>query len=107
MKRHQYLFCFLTGVFLTNALPHLIHGIDGDAFPTPFASPPGVGLSSPLTNVIWALFNVALGLIFFRISAASKTNAWSIAMIFSGAAVVSIAFSLLAPSMLVNFKTTH
>ena len=107
MKWYQYLFCFLTGVFLTNALPHLIHGIDGDAFPTPFASPSGVGLSSPLTNVLWALFNIALGLIFFRISAVSKSSARSFAMVFLGVAVVSISFSLLAPSVLVNFKAAH
>jgi|SRR5579883_1451019 len=107
MKWYKYLFCFLAGVFLTNALPHLIHGLDGDEFPTPFASPPGVALSSPLTNVFWALFNIALGLIFFHIGAVSKTNARSIATMFLGVGVVSIALSLVAPSVLVNFKAAH
>jgi len=31
------------------------------AFQSPFASPPGVGLSSSMVNVLWGLFNLAVG----------------------------------------------
>lgn len=49
------------GVFLTNAIPHLGHGISGYPFQTPFANPPGRGQSSPLVNVLWGASNLALG----------------------------------------------
>lgn len=48
---------FLAGVFLANGIPHFVHGLSGRAFPTPFARPPGVGLSSPVTNVLWGFAN--------------------------------------------------
>jgi hypothetical protein len=38
-----------------------VNGVSGRPFPSPFASPPGKGLSSPLINVLWGLFNVAVG----------------------------------------------
>jgi len=53
--------CFFSGMFLANAVPHFVHGISGDRFPTPFARPPGKGLSSPTVNVVWALFNLVVG----------------------------------------------
>jgi len=51
---------FFGGVFMVNALPHLIAGVSGKPLQTPFASPPFRGLSSPLVNVAWALVNLAL-----------------------------------------------
>ena len=54
---------FFAGAFLINALPHLINGLSGRSFPTPFASPPGKGLSSPLVNVLWAAFNLFIGVL--------------------------------------------
>jgi len=53
---------FFTGAFLCNALPHLAAGLQGRAFPTPFARPRGVGLSTPLVNVLWGFFNLLAGL---------------------------------------------
>jgi len=50
---------FLGGAFLANALPHLMAGIHGQPFPSPFASPPFRGMSSPGVNVVWALANLA------------------------------------------------
>lgn len=52
---------FFGGAFLANALPHLLSGISGSPFQSPFASPPGEGLSSSTVNVLWGLFNLALG----------------------------------------------
>lgn len=48
------------GAFFANALPHLLSGMMGRAFQTPFAKPPGEGLSSSRTNVLWGSFNLAL-----------------------------------------------
>ena len=39
----DYIFCFFAGAILANVVPHFVHGISGDRFPTPFAKPPGKG----------------------------------------------------------------
>lgn len=54
---------FFAGVFLCNSIPHLVCGLQGKPFPTPFATPHGVGDSSPLINFYWGAFNAVLGLV--------------------------------------------
>jgi len=49
------------GAFLANAIPHLVSGVLGRPFQSPFAKPPGQGLSSSTTNVLWGFFNLAIG----------------------------------------------
>ncbi len=53
---------FFAGAFLCNCIPHLTAGLQGVAFPTPFARPRGVGNSSALINFLWGAFNLAAGL---------------------------------------------
>jgi hypothetical protein len=60
MRWYHYLSYFFGGAFLVNALPHLGNGLSGHAFQSPFASPPGEGLSSSTVNVLWGLFNLAV-----------------------------------------------
>jgi hypothetical protein len=57
----QLVTCFFAGAFLCNCIPHLASGLQGRAFPTPFATPRGVGDSSPLVNVLWGFFNLFAG----------------------------------------------
>jgi len=57
-----YLGWFFAGAFLTNALPHIVHGVSGNRFQTPFARPRGVGESSAIANVFWGFFNLAVGI---------------------------------------------
>jgi hypothetical protein len=52
---------FFGGAFLTNAIPHFVSGVMGRPFQSPFASPPGEGLSSSTINVLWGFFNLAFG----------------------------------------------
>jgi len=61
MRWYHYVAYFLGGAFLANALPHLGNGVSGHAFQSPFASPPGVGLSSSVVNVVWGFCNLAAG----------------------------------------------
>ncbi len=51
---------FFGGLFAANAIPHSVAGIMGRSFPSPFAKPPGKGLSSPTVNVLWGFLNVAI-----------------------------------------------
>lgn len=41
-------------------MPHFVNGISGNSFQSPFASPPGQGLSSSTINVLWGLLNLAV-----------------------------------------------
>ncbi|HXP89904.1 MAG TPA: hypothetical protein VN931_03130 [Fibrobacteria bacterium] len=48
---------FFGGAFAANAVPHFVAGNMGHPFQSPFAKPPGKGLSSARVNVIWGFFN--------------------------------------------------
>ena len=61
MQWLHYLSYFGGGVVLTNAVPHFVCGVMGRPFQSPFAKPPGEGLSSSTVNVIWGFFNLAVG----------------------------------------------
>ena len=62
---YHYIAYFFGGAFLMNTVPHLVQGVSGSPFQSPFASPPGIGLSSSTVNVLWGLLNllVAYGLV--------------------------------------------
>jgi hypothetical protein len=57
----HYLANFFAGAFLCNCIPHLVCGLQGAPFPSPFAKPRGVGDSSPLVNFLWGFFNLLAG----------------------------------------------
>jgi hypothetical protein len=60
---YHYIAYFFGVAFLANTIPHLASGMLGSAFQSPFASPPGEGLSSSTVNVLWGMFNLAVGYI--------------------------------------------
>ena len=94
MKWYHYIAGFFAGGFLTNAVPHFVNGISGNAFPTPFANPPGQGLSSPLTNVLWALFNMLVGYLLFRVSRINSKSKLGLFLFFVGIILISIMSSI-------------
>ena len=51
---------FFGGAFLCNAIPHFVSGVMGRPFQSPFAKPPGEGLSTSTINVLWGFFNLAV-----------------------------------------------
>jgi hypothetical protein len=61
MRWYHYVAYFFGGAFLANAVPHFVNGVSGHPFQSPFASPPGEGLSSSTVNVLWGFFNLAVG----------------------------------------------
>ena len=94
MKWYHYIACFFAGAFLANMVPHFIHGISGDSFPSPFADPPGKGVSSPTVNVVWGLGNLVVGYILLKAGRVSQTNTWSVLIFFIGIVCVSIMSSI-------------
>ncbi len=94
MNWYDYIACFLAGMFLANVVPHFVHGISGDRFPTPFAHPPGTGLSSPLVNVVWALCNLVVGYILFRVGKVSSGDDSALIIFFAGIVAISAMLSV-------------
>jgi len=85
---------FVAGLFagmsLANVIPHYVKGVTGESFPTPFANPPGKGLSSPMTNIIWALFNLLIGFGLFKFSKVSFNNELSLIPFFIGFMIITM-----------------
>lgn len=94
MQWYHYFSGFVAGMFLANFVPHFIKGIAGDPFPTPFAKPPGKGLSSPIVNVSWALLNLVAGYLLFRFAKVNADNTLSIFICFIGFTGISIMAAL-------------
>jgi len=91
---YQYIACFFAGAFLANVVPHFVSGISGNKFPTPFAKPPGKGLSSATVNVAWALFNLIVGFLLSREGHVSVDNITSLMVFFLGITVLSLGLSV-------------
>ena len=100
MNWYHYIACFFAGMFLANVVPHFVQGISGDPFPTPFAKPPGKGLSSPTVNVVWALFNLVIGYLLFQAGKISSGDTLGLVIFFIGIAALSLMCS-------VNFAKKH
>lgn len=58
MRWNHYVAYFFGGTFLANFVPHFVNGVSGSPFQSPFAHPPGEGLSSSTVNVAWGLLNL-------------------------------------------------
>ena len=81
-------------MFLANGVPHFIQGISGNKFPTPFSKPPGRGLSSPLVNALWGLFNFLIGYLLLGVGQVSSDNVPSLTVFFIGIVAISIMSSI-------------
>ena len=86
-----YLAYFIAGLFLANGVPHFVNGISGRKFRSPFASPPAVGESSAVVNVIWGMVNFIIG--YLLISGVGRFRlgfSLDVLMVFLGALVMSL-----------------
>jgi hypothetical protein len=82
---------FFGGAFVANAVPHFVSGCMGQPFQSPFAKPPGEGLSSSTVNVLWGFFNAVIGyLLVLRVGAFDVRSASHILVLASGALVISV-----------------
>lgn len=81
---------FFGGAFLANAIPHFVNGASGHPFQSPFASPPGEGLSSATVNVVWGGLNLVVGyLLVYRVGTFDLRKSSHAALL--GAGVLAIA----------------
>jgi hypothetical protein len=91
MHWYQYLAYFFGGAFLANSLPHIGNGISGRPFQTPFAKPPGKGLSSSTINVLWGFLNLAVAyLLILRVGIFNPFNSLQVVVIGTGMLVMSL-----------------
>jgi hypothetical protein len=82
---------FFGGAFLTNAIPHVVAGMMGEAFQTPFAKPPGQGLSTSTVNILWGFFNVLVGyLLVCRVGEFDLRNASDVAALGLGGVLIGL-----------------
>jgi hypothetical protein len=100
MEWYYYVASFFAGAFFANTVPHFVHGISGNKFPTPFSNPSGIGLSSSTTNVVWALVNLVLGYWLFIISKTDNAHPLSLLVFFAGISLFSIFMSI-------RFRSKH
>ena len=91
MHWYHYVAYFFGGAVLANTLPHLGNGISGHAFQSPFASPPGEGLSSSMVNVLWGLFNLGVGYVLVcRVGTFDLRNTLDVLALGAGIVVMSL-----------------
>jgi hypothetical protein len=91
MHWYYYLDYFFGGAFLANALPHLINGMSGRPFQSPFSKPPGEGLSSSTVNVLWGFFNLmVVWMLILRVGSFSLHNTLHVITAGAGAFVMSL-----------------
>ncbi len=91
MRWYHYVAFFFGGAFLANAVPHFVNGISGSPFQSPFASPPGEGLSSSTVNVLWGLVNFAIAyLLLGRVGAFELRKTRHVLVAGFGAALMSL-----------------
>jgi hypothetical protein len=82
---------FFGGLFLANAVPHFVSGVMGRPFQSPFAKPPGKGLSSSTVNVLWGFVNgVFAYLLLLRVGQFDLRSAGCIVPFAVGALLISL-----------------
>ena len=64
------------GAFLANAVPHFVSGMMGRPFQSPFAKPPGKGLSSSTVNVLWGFTNFVVAYLLVARVGSFHLRAW-------------------------------
>ena len=82
---------FFGGIFLANAIPHFVSGMMGRPFQTPFAKPPGEGLSSSTVNVLWGFLNAVVGyLLVVRVGNFDLRSTRDVVSLAGGALLISL-----------------
>ena len=82
---------FAGGLFSANSIPHLVSGVMGRPFQSPFAKPPGKGLSSSTINVLWGTTNLVFAyVLIFRVGTFDVRDTWDASSAGAGALLISL-----------------
>lgn len=68
----ELLLAFFAGMFITNSVPHIVSGIQGNKHMTPISKD-----SSAIINVIWGYINLVLGALIFNFSGGDVNRIFS------------------------------
>jgi hypothetical protein len=90
----SYVALFFAGAFLCNSLPHLVCGLAGMPFPSPFSKPRGIGDSPPVVNFWWGFANFLVGLYLLTRHPVSVGLSADFIVLLLGAAVLGTQLSL-------------
>jgi hypothetical protein len=91
MHWYDYVSYFWGGVFLANSFPHIGNGVSGRPFQSPFAKPPGQGLSSSGVNVLWGFANLAIAyLLICHVGSFDLHNWWDALVMGLGMLAISL-----------------
>jgi hypothetical protein len=91
MHWYYFLAYFFGGAFLANSMPHLGNGVSGRPFQSPFAKPPGQGLSSSTVNVLWGFFNLVVAyLLVCRVGTFDLRNCTHVGTLGAGILLMSV-----------------
>ena len=91
MVWYLYVARFFAGAFLANAVPHWVSGLQERPFPSPFATPPGKGESSPVVNVLWGGANIVVGyLLLYHVGDFAMSQSIEVGVAGLGALAMSI-----------------
>ncbi len=82
---------FFGGAFLANAIPHLVSGMMGKSFQSPFARPPGQGFSSSTVNALWGFSNLVVAyLLICRVGDFHLRNSEDAVVLGTGMLLISV-----------------
>jgi hypothetical protein len=90
MRWYHYVAVFFCGAFLANSVPHFVAGISGMPFQSPFAHPPGQGLSPSLTNALWGFVNLIVGYVLWRAGKLDLRQTRAAIVFFAGVLLMAI-----------------
>ncbi|MDE2435267.1 MAG: hypothetical protein KGM49_03310 [Sphingomonadales bacterium] len=76
----NWLVLFFAGALLCNAVPHLVAGLQGRRFFTPWRPPGGEAMASPTENFAWGALNLFTGAALARYAYAQNVPHGAIAL---------------------------
>ncbi len=91
MNLSHYISLFFGGAFLMNAVPHVVAGVLGRPFQSPFATPRGEGLSSSTVNVLWGFANLVFAyLLLIRLGSSDLESGSDVIVVGLGALALAL-----------------
>lgn len=81
------------GFMVTDAMPHFISAVLGQGFPTLVSSPPTVGLSGPVTNVVFSFIFLFIGYVLLRVGKVKFNDNKDMLAVFVGIVICGLVVS--------------